>query len=145
MSRWNEPIHNRQISGRALRFIVLAEIRRNHTMTVAQMATFLADLGYTLPGRPSKVISDALRWEVARGRVNRTARGVYTYGTVPPSTARRVRIFAQRCNAWIVAVMRGEQPPPTPPTRLDRHVSPIPWPAHPTDSPWRHLGWLWTT
>lgn len=130
------------LSGRALRFVLVDQIRRNQTMTIAQLVARLADQGHTLHGRPSKVISDALRWEDARDRIVRVGRGEYRYGTPPAATARRIRIFAERCDAWIVAVMRGQQPPPTPPNRR----------AHPTCGrahdaarpPWTDLGWLWT-
>ena len=87
-------------------------------MTVADMITVLDRHGYQLAGRASKVISDALRWEVRRGRVQRTARGQYRYHQAPVSTARRIRLFARRCHTWIaVAVTRTGNPPPTPPNR----------------------------
>ena len=82
------------LRGRGLRFVLLAEIRRRQTMTVAEMVAFLASSGYHTKGRPSKVVSDALRWEVARGRVVRSRRGGYRYGRISLSTARRVMVFA---------------------------------------------------
>jgi hypothetical protein len=130
--------------GRSLRFVLLAEIRRRRTMSVAEMVAFLADTGYQVTGRPSKTISDALRWEIARGRVVRLRRGVYRYGRAPRTTARRVQLFAKRCDAWIVAVMRGEVPPPTPPTRQDRLQRPYPLYHDHSRPPWADLGWLWT-
>ncbi len=82
------------LRGRGLRFILVDQIRSRRTMTVAEMVGVLSDYGYRLPGRASKVISDALRWELARGRVVRVARGVYAYGRAPQTTARRIRLFA---------------------------------------------------
>ncbi|MGH1490788.1 MAG: hypothetical protein ACRBK7_15590 [Acidimicrobiales bacterium] len=132
------------LKGRGLRFILVDQIRSRHTMTVAEMVAVLADYGYRLPGRASKVISDALRWELARGRVIRVARGVYAYGRAPQTTARRIRLFAERCETWIVAVMRGEEPPPTPSTPPHRRSGPW-WPYEdPAWPPWLHLGWLWS-
>jgi hypothetical protein len=132
------------LSGRGLRFVLLAEIRARGSMNVGEMVEFLCEQGYEVEGRPSKVVSDALRWEVARGRVVRVRRGVYRYGRVPSSTARRVVLFAERCGAWVGAVLRLEEPVPTPPTRADRVQWPWQGPECPDRPPWQHLGWLWT-
>jgi hypothetical protein len=130
--------------GRSLRFVLTGELQQRGTMTVAEMVVFLAERGYDLNGRPSKTISDSLRWEVARGRVIRVRRGVYRYGRPPRTTARRIQLFAQRCDAWIVAVMRSEVPPPTPPTHHDR-VQGLLHRLDPLRPPWQDLGWLWTS
>ncbi len=133
------------LRGRGLRFVLLEEIRRRGTMTVAEMVVVVGEHGYPVRGRTSKTISDALRWEVARGRVQRIARGVYRYGRVPATTARRVRLFSERCHAWVVAITRHETPPPTPPTPPERCY--FPWfpPEDPARPPWDNLRWLWTT
>lgn len=129
------------LQGRALRFVLVDEIRRYGTVTVAEMVEVLAAHGYTVVGRASKVISDGLRWELARGRVERVARGVYRYAGAPASTIRRVRLFAAACHAWIAAVLSGQEPPPTP---LDQRA--YPWRAleDPARPPWRNTHWLWT-
>lgn len=141
----NGGIEADALRGRGLRFVLVDQIRRRRTCTVAELVKYIANAGYELPGRPSKIISDALRWEVARGRVVRTARGRYSYGHVPSTTARRIRVFAERCLAWIVAVTRSEIPPPTPPTRQDRRIYPWLAPENPDRPPWHDYGWLWTT
>lgn len=141
----NGGIEADALRGRGLRFVLVDEIRRRHTCTVAELVQYIANAGFELPGRPSKIISDALRWEVARGRVRRVDRGCYSYGRVPPTTSRRIRIFAKRCRAWIVAVMRSETPAPTPPTRKDRRLYLWPPPENPDRPPWHDYGWLWTT
>jgi hypothetical protein len=112
-------------------------------MTVAEMVTVLADHGFHLTGRASKVISDALRWEIARGRVVRLARGLYRYHRVPGTTARRIELFAHRCRLWLAALRHGRRPPPTP-----RDPRATPWSAathDPSLPPWWRMGWLWTT
>ncbi|MGF1595875.1 MAG: hypothetical protein ACFCVK_02940 [Acidimicrobiales bacterium] len=120
----------------------MAELMARREATVAELAAFLAATGYHLAGRASKLISDALRWEVRRGRVLRLGRGHYAAGRAPRTTARRIRRFAARCQEWVVAVMRGDSPLPTPPDPR----SPRPHHAHaPEDPPWWHLGWLWVT
>lgn len=100
------------LRGRALRFVLVDEIRERggESMTVAEMVAVLADNGHDLGGRASKVISDALRWELARGRVRRLGRGVYRYHRTPASTARRIRIFAETCRTWLVVLTRTAQP-----------------------------------
>lgn len=133
------------LRGRGLRFVLVEHIERRHTATVAELAAAVAALGYELPGRPSKVISDALRWEVARGRVARTGRGVYTYRSAPKTTERRIRRFAQHCNTWIVATRRKERPPDTPrATAYRREGSNRPL-EDPGRVPWTNLVWLWDT
>lgn len=134
-----------RLRGRGLRFVLVDELRRRGQLSVSEMVAMLAGRGYELLGRPSKTISDALRWERARGRVIRVSRGIYAYGWAPPSTARRIRIFAERCNTWIVALMRGEQPPPTPPTAIYRRSNAFWPPDNPNNPPWQHLQWLWST
>ncbi len=132
------------LRGRGLRFVLVDELRQRRTMTVAEMVKVMAESGFDLGGRASKVISDALRWELARGRVIRLERGVYQYHKAPVSTIRRIRLFAARCRAWAVATTRMQTPPPTPPNRRA-----TPWLRQvgrgqdPNRSPWEHLGWLW--
>jgi hypothetical protein len=55
-------------------------------VSVAELVVALTDSGHLPEGRPSKVVSDALRWEVRRGRIRRVGRGLYTAGRMPPST-----------------------------------------------------------
>jgi hypothetical protein len=106
------------------------------------MTAALRHHGYQLGGRASKVISDALRWEVRRGRVQRLGRGLYRYHQAPATTARRIRLFARRCHHWVVAITRTGNPPPVPPNRRPRPKAYLPQPGQP---PWAHLGWLWTS
>ena len=145
MNYWREEDGILALRGRGLRFVMLEKIRRRKVMTVAELVQVLRAEGYELGGRESKVVSDALRWEVARGRVIRRSRGVYAYGKTPPSTARRIRIFARQCHAWIVATTRSEQPPPTAQVTPDRLTSPpTSWYAEdPYRPPWQSLVWLW--
>ena len=65
-------------------------------MRIAELAERVADEPAQLNGRPSKVISDALRWEIARGRVRKIARGVYEFVAAPRSTLRFIRQRVQR-------------------------------------------------
>ena len=85
---------NGHLWGRGLRhFLVAVLANARRPMRIAER---IADEPAQLNGRPSKVISDALRWEIARGRVRKTARGVYEYATAPRSTLRFIRQRVQR-------------------------------------------------
>ncbi|MEM7273555.1 MAG: hypothetical protein AAF547_10780 [Actinomycetota bacterium] len=130
-----------RLYGRALRFVLVELIGQRGTMTVAEMTAEVASAGYPVEGRLSKVISDALRWEVARGRVTRLRRGVYRIGQAPASTARRIRVFARACRAWILAQSAGESPPSTP-----RDPRRYPWwpPEDPLREPWQNTAWIWS-
>ena len=130
------------LRARGLRYVLLDELRRESQLTVAELVTRLGAAGFTFPGRASKVISDSLRWEVRRGRVQRLRRGVYRHLPTPHTTMRRVILFARLARAWATAHAAGHPPPPTPRNRrLVAHHPPQP----PTRPPWAHLGWLWTT
>ena len=97
MTRSSWPLAREErlrLRGRALRFVLVNELAQHGTLTVADMVTIVRRYRFDLGGRESKIISDALRWELARGRVVKLARGVYRYGRTPSSTARRIRIFA---------------------------------------------------
>jgi hypothetical protein len=107
--------------GRALRALELRHlltwyIHQHGTLTVRQMDALLHADGFTTLARASKVISDALRWEVGRGRVVRTGWGRYTAGQIPRATAYRIRRRVQRIYAgeatsyWAIMV-----PPPSAP------------------------------
>lgn len=95
------------LRGRALRFVLVDELMRRGEMTVGELvAAVVRRHGFDLGGRASKVISDALRWEVRRGRVARLGRGRYRFVRAARSTVRRIGILAARCRSWVVAIMR---------------------------------------
>jgi hypothetical protein len=85
-----EPIdtHN-ALTGRDLRYVLTTYITQGLS-TIQQLMNQLAQDGYTLWGRASKVVSDALRWEIRNGRVRRLRRGVYTIDAIPTSTRHRI-------------------------------------------------------
>ncbi len=129
------------LRGRALRFVLIDELLRRRDMTVAEMvAVLVGQYGFDLGGRASKIISDALRWEVRRGRVVRLARGRYRFGRATRSTVRRVRLLARYSRRWVVARRRSEKVPVAPyPHRPT--VDPL-WIYHPKAAPWSNLAWL---
>nr|WP_234781395.1 hypothetical protein [Mycobacterium tuberculosis] len=65
--------------------------------------------GFGVRGRASKVVSEALRWEIGRDRVYRLGRGRYGPGYIPRSTEYRIhqRVLALRASANVS--LRGGQ------------------------------------
>jgi hypothetical protein len=78
------------LSGITLRYVLTAHLRRDGEQSVAELLARLEADGAWLVGRPSKVVSDALRWEIRRGRVVRTGWGTYAPGHIPRATWHRI-------------------------------------------------------
>lgn len=80
-----------QISGLDLRYALTTLLLRARVpLTVTELVRALEREGFTCSGRPSKDVSDALRWEIGRGRVVRVRRGVYVIGHMPKQTRSRI-------------------------------------------------------
>ena len=82
---------------------------------IAELVAELHRWGFTTAGRPSKAVSDTLRWEMGRDRVRRRGRNdsrriMYTAGAVPRSTAHRIitRVWALR--EKVVSLEGGQRP-----------------------------------
>lgn len=71
--------------------VVLLLVERHRPLRLADLVAALHRDGHDLGDRPSKAVSDALRWEVARGRAVRVGRGIYGPGVVAKSTKHRMR------------------------------------------------------
>jgi hypothetical protein len=93
----------RLVRGIELRYALVRILQICGPSTVAELVDELPRWGFTVAGRPSKTISDALRWEVRRDRVRRSEdeRGFYWAGCVPRATAYRIihRVQAMRAEA----------------------------------------------
>ncbi|WP_436792514.1 hypothetical protein [Actinospongicola halichondriae] len=70
---------------------------------VAELVDDLRAAGFALDDAPSRMISNLLRAEVARGRVVRVGWGRYGPGTIPGSTRRRIRNRAGAARAAVAA------------------------------------------
>jgi len=82
-----EWIYRSQHPNRELRYrLSLLLLDAHRTMTVAELVTAMTAVGAPMQTRPSKAVSDALRWEVHRGRAVRLTRGRYRTGHIPRST-----------------------------------------------------------
>lgn len=94
----------RVIRGLELRYLLTTLLIESERPTpLDELVERIRAEGFLLAGRPGKVVSDALRWDVRRGRVVRLDRGVYRVGTVPRQTksriTHRVRDMRQRVGA----------------------------------------------
>ena len=117
------------LAGQTLRYRLSLEILQAGELTVAELVRLLAADGCTIGGRASKVISDALRWEVGHGRVVRVARGRYRTGRIPRSTQWWMLRTLQRRAA------RQDPNRAISPDRTD--PAPLAWRGHPSRPP----GW----
>jgi hypothetical protein len=70
------------VSGTDLRYLLTAYLFDHGPATVEKLVDALAYHGFRPIGRPSKAVSDALRWETARARAIRISRGNYRPGTM---------------------------------------------------------------
>jgi hypothetical protein len=82
------------LTGLELRYaaLIVLDQRFGLPRTIPEMLDDLDGLGVRPAGaRPNKVLADALRWEVRRGRVERVAHGRYRLRSLPDTTRRRAR------------------------------------------------------
>lgn len=111
--------------GLALRdLLVVLVLDARRPITVGELARQAEAIG-TLDGRPGKAVSDALRWEVRKGRIRRLDRGVYAAGTMPRSTewTIRKRVDALRADRGVPRARSDDRKP--------RPVPPVPTSARP--------------
>ncbi|MCV7347038.1 hypothetical protein [Mycolicibacterium rhodesiae] len=101
------------LRGTSLRYVLTRYLQLNGPTTVADLIVALDDWGFTVAGRPSKAISDALRWERVHDRVRPLGRGLYAakWG-IPRGTEHRIhqRAAALRAHARQLSLEGGQQP-----------------------------------
>jgi hypothetical protein len=92
---------SRRLRGIELRYVLTMQLARQGRANVAELVQALTRYGFEFAGRPSKSVSDALRWEMRHGRVRRHGRGWYGPGAMPRSTEYRInkRELALRAEA----------------------------------------------
>ena len=79
------------LGGRLLRYVLTIELLEAGELSVSALVDRLAGKGFQVAGRPSKTVSDALRWEIGHGRVVRVGRGRYATGRIPRTTVAWIR------------------------------------------------------
>ncbi|MGY4646703.1 hypothetical protein ACVWWN_000499 [Mycobacterium sp. URHB0021] len=95
------PGKRRSLYGLELRYALTFQLFQHGAATVPELIDALHYHHFAISGRASKAVSDALRWEIAHGRVRRLARGRYAPGGC---RARRKSAFATGC--WHCAPKR---------------------------------------
>jgi hypothetical protein len=97
--------NRRQLRGVELRYALTMFLFQHGAQTVADLIDALEYQCFEIPGRASKVVSDALRAEIAHGRVIRLKRGRYGPGEMPRATEHRIhqRVLDLREEAAIIA------------------------------------------
>ncbi len=80
-----------RVRGIELRYLLTLYVHRFGTTTVSELVNMLDHKGFGTDGRASKAVSDALRWEVRRGRLSHVGRGCYGLGEgLPRGTEHRM-------------------------------------------------------
>lgn len=89
------------IKGIELRYVLTMHLALHGPATIAELIDALDWHGFCVQGRASKAVSDALRWEIGRGRVYRLGRGRYGPAGIPRSTEYRIhqRVLSLRAAA----------------------------------------------
>jgi naphthoate synthase len=80
----------RILRGTDLRYTLTRLLQVLGHMTVSDLCFNLTEWNFAVDGRPTKVVSDALRAEVKLGRVIRLGRGLYGPGGAPRGTEYRI-------------------------------------------------------
>jgi hypothetical protein len=98
------------LRGTWLRYVLTHHLSVHGPATLAELIDMLHYHGFATTGRPSKAISDALRWEMRRDRVRRRGRGQYIPGAIPRSTEYRIhqRVLALREQARQLSLRCGQ-------------------------------------
>ena len=78
------------LQGIELRYMLTVNLDIHGSASIFELIEQLEYQGFSIPGRASKTVSDALRWEMRRGRVRRLRRGVYGPGQMPRSTGQYI-------------------------------------------------------
>jgi hypothetical protein len=100
-----------RLRGTELRYTLTHHLSIHGAATVPELLDALAYHNFDVGGRPSKSVSDALRWEMRYGRVRRLARGRYGPGWMPRGTEHRIhqRVLALRTEAAQLSLGGGQK------------------------------------
>ncbi len=93
-----------QVRGTDLRYLLTAYLFDHGPASVDELVDALAYHGFAIAGRASKAVSDALRWEIAHGRVVRLGRGRYGHGTMPAATERQILVRVRALHDEVAAM-----------------------------------------
>ena len=98
------PVGAERLSGIHLRYqLCVCLLDAPAPLTISELVEQIEARGFAVFGRASKTVSDALRWEVRRGRVTKVGRGRYARGVMPRSTEWWIRKHADARRRAVVA------------------------------------------
>ena len=99
------------LRGTELRYALVRLAELIGPASIPELLAGLQRWGFTVEGRPSKTVSDALRWERRRGRVSRWGRGMYNGGEMPRATEHRIirRVEVLRAEAQSLSLRAGQK------------------------------------
>jgi hypothetical protein len=110
--------HSLEVRGVDLRYLLTAYLFDHGPCTLDELVDALTYHGFHTVGRASKAISDALRWEIAHGRVIRFQRGRYRPATMPRATEyriyKRVRALHDEVAELSLSGVQSQHPPGQP-------------------------------
>lgn len=93
-----------KLKGLYLRYaLIVCLVEAGRVLTTRELVASLHAAGFEIAGRDSKAVSDALRWEVRRGRAVRAGRGTYRAGVVSRQTVWRMTQRVRALRAQVVA------------------------------------------
>lgn len=98
-----------ELRGIELRYVLTMHLSKHGPASIGELLDALVWHGFRVDGRASKIVSDALRWEVGYDRVRRLGRGRYGPGRMPRGTEHRIhkRVLALRDQADRLSLRAG--------------------------------------
>lgn len=93
-----------------MRYLLTWLLAHEGPATVAELIDRLTVCGFDVGGRPSKTVSDALRWEIGHGRVWPRGRGRYSSGEMPRATEYRIELRVRNLRARADELARARPP-----------------------------------
>ncbi len=79
-----------ELRGIELRYVLTMQLFNHGPASIGELIDVLERHGFQVDGRASKIVSDALRWEIGYDRVRRLGRGRYGPGRMPRGTEYRI-------------------------------------------------------
>lgn len=99
------------LRGTELRYTLTRLLQLRGQSSVTELVAALNNWNFAVAGRPTKTVSDALRWEMQRGRVWRRGWGRYSAAGMPRSTEHRIITRVEKLRAEAQSRVAGRDNP----------------------------------